>query len=223
MTVTREGIAVVAERIVDARRSGMTKATLNGVEFRLNERGYCQRFVRQVHEAAHLPTPWASCCAHSTQQHLEGAGLRIPNALRGCIVSFSLSSPKCSTCGQSVGHTAICLGNGMVAENTSATRGDPRPPGTKITDLGVIGYSRVLGYYSPIRDFRPSPYADGPCRIKVNEMDGPGYIRGERVFFPEGTPARDWAVQNGGQAYDHLPESNRVYIYVPGHPSIPGR
>ncbi len=220
---TLEDIAQAAEAVVRARQRGDTEATYHGVRFNLGERGYCQRLVRLCHEAANVPSPWASCCAHSTQQHLEGAGLDVSGAVRGGIVSFSLKSAICSVCGQTVGHTAICLGNGVVVENTSSgQRGNPRAAGTKMTALVDIGLSRVVGYYNALKP--KSPYANGPCRVKVNDVDGPGVIRANVVYFPDGvTSVRAWAERLGGHAYDHLPQENRVYVYVPGNPPVPGR
>lgn len=213
---TLEGIARCAEEVVAARLRGYTRATLHGEEFELTERGWCQKFVRQIHLAAGVPRPWASCCAHSTQQHLKGAGLRVPGPVRGGIVTFSLKSALCSKCGQTVGHTAICLGNGMVAENTSSgSRGNPEAAGTKRTPLADIGLSRVVGYYSALKPSPVSPYADGPCRVKVNDVDGPGVIHHGEVFFPDGTGVRAWAEEHGGHAYDHLPQEGRVYVYGP--------
>lgn len=219
-----EDIAAAAEAVVAARRRGDIETTLHGVNFALTERGACQRFVRLCHEAASVPHPWASCCAHSTQQHLAGEALGVSGPVRGGIVSLSLKSAICHTCGQEVGHTAICLGNGYVAENTSSgSRGNPLAAGTKITPLAALGVSRVVGYYAAVVPFTPSPYANGPIHVKVNDHDGPGVMAGGVAYFPDGlTAVRAWAEDRGGHAYDHLPTERRVYVYVAGNPPVPG-
>lgn len=141
--------ADIAVEIVAARKRGDALATKNGVEFRTNERGYCSRFVRLCHKAAGLPTSVFGCCAHETYRRLEQHHKRISGPLRGGILVFSNSGPKCSTCGKAVWHIAVDLGNGLVAENTSSgTRGEPRAAGTKITPLSSIGTSRLAGRYS---------------------------------------------------------------------------
>jgi hypothetical protein len=148
-TTMPQNPADIAEAIVAARLRGDTLATKNGVQFKTNEKGYCSRFVRLCHKSAGLPTSVFGCCAHETYRRLEAAHKRVQGSVRGGIIVFSNSGPKCSTCGTNVWHIAVDLGNGYIAENTSSsTRGNPKAAGTKKTPLASIGTSRIVGRYS---------------------------------------------------------------------------
>lgn len=143
----RKRIVEIALQAVEARASGKTKVRLSRVwpdEWcYLEEPGYCNRFVRQVHEAALglPPMSWtySAGTASTTIRKLERANKTLPPGVTrqpGDIVGWYDE--------QGPGHIAIYLGNAygdgrlLVAENTSASRGYPKAPGTKITQLKNI-------------------------------------------------------------------------------------
>lgn len=158
-TITKADLADLAERVVAARQAGRREITINRITFKLEEGGMCSRFVRQAQEAVLNLPEWSlsfgrgrhmACCASATEVNMVGMGYKRSTSERGDIVCFNnpAAGGTCKTCGRVVGHIGINLGGGLVAENTSASRGNPRPPGTKITALQTIGASRVSGYYS---------------------------------------------------------------------------
>lgn len=210
-----ENPADIAEEVVQARRRGYTRATVNGVVFNAEERGWCSRFVRLCHLAAGLPTEVFACCAHSTAQHLAGQQRGTGNPGRGDIVTFRLDSPKCSICGQPVWHIAILDGDGRVYENTSSgSRGNPRPAGTKQTPLSEIGHSRITGYYSLQAPLAEHPYRDRDIIVKLADRPFPGVLRGGVSYLgnDQGPPVRVLE-QIGGAVYDHIPDQGTVYVY----------
>lgn len=218
--------ADVAEEVVRARKAGYARATVNGVEFNTEEAGWCSRFVRLCHLAARLLPPGDefgpfSCCAHSTAQHLQGAGRRVQSPSRGDVVAFTSpeSGQRCRTCGQAVWHAGIYLGEGRVAENTSSgSRGDPRAPGTKVSALAEVGLSRVWGYFRLWKAAPAEAYRDGPVRIKVLDVPYTGFLRAGRTYFgsPEDeSPLPVRALEQGGfQIFDHIPDERTVYVYL---------
>jgi hypothetical protein len=151
----RFAVAERAVEAVDARTAGATEVILgNGgtrQSFDLDEGGMCNRFVRQCVETALglVPFTWAyrGATAKATLAKLEAAGKRVPLADRqiGDILGIEMAGP---------GHIVIYLGNlfdpnkELVAENTSAHRGFPRPPGTKVTSFASLK-SRITGCYRP--------------------------------------------------------------------------
>ncbi len=208
-------LATVAEQVVAARKRGETKTTLGGVTFDLNTGGYCSRFVRQCHESAGLPTGVFSCCAHSTAQHLEGAGKRVNTLVRGALMVWTNSGPACSVCRQAVWHIGIYLGDGQVAENTSITsRGEPRKAGTKVTPLDAIDpqHTRLWGLFS-VAQLAPA-YQDGPITVKVADKPYAGTLK-VGVSYLGDMPVRQFE-QVGGAVYDHIAGERTVYVYKAG-------
>jgi hypothetical protein len=145
--------AAVAEAVVARRRVGDTSVRCNGVDFDTEERGYCERFNRLTHIAAHVEWDgWdGCCCAYRAGQLLNDDGKHVDRMTTGVyrpqsddIIVFGPVGMRCSVCGQDAGHVVVCLGqdaqgNVMVAENTSSkTRGNPRKAGTKISFLREV-------------------------------------------------------------------------------------
>ena len=132
----RCGVVVMrASEVVQARQHGEKTFTAGGQTFDLEKGGYCNRFVRQVFETAiginAFSWYFGDATARLTLDKLapytlsKGAKLQ-PGDIIGW---YDGSGPY--------GHIAIYIGGEkkLIAENTSATRGDPRPPGTKVTRL----------------------------------------------------------------------------------------
>jgi len=143
---TAADVSLVAKTAVASRRQGSASVNLNGHIFDLNAGGMCARFVRQCYEAA-LKIPdftweYRASDARQMERALRAAGLATSSPQPGDIVCFNNQSYV-------HGHIGIWVGEGQVAENTSSgSRGDPRPPGTKLTPLASIGEAKVSGYYS---------------------------------------------------------------------------
>jgi len=142
--ITSAHVADIAEQAVTARRGGMSIVTINGTMFDLDTGGWCARFVRQCHEAAIGGGEWAwefgSATAYEMERKLILAEKIVDDPVAGDIVGMS-------TAGKPPGHVAIYAGGGYIYENTSATRGTPSAPGTKLSKLGsssVTNYYRVL-------------------------------------------------------------------------------
>ena len=156
MQGTIADIAKVARDAGAAGDLGRTAITINGIKFDLDERGACSRFVRQVHEAARSGPPGCEfdyqggrfgCCAAKTEHTLKAAGLNVVGDPQpGAIVCFNQppSGSRCKHCGRRVGHIAVYLGEGLIAENTSSLS---RGPGTHIHHLTEDLRRRVSGYY----------------------------------------------------------------------------
>lgn len=131
-------IVETAMQVVEARQAGKDSLAIGRVTFDLNERGACNRFVREVHEAAfgkrEQTWEWRRYYAKQTLDALQAAGYRVTDGSRkpGDIIGHRAGS---------AGHIAIYVGDyygdkrQLVAENSSAERGDPAAPGTKITRL----------------------------------------------------------------------------------------
>lgn len=236
---TREAVVDVARRVVAARKAGNQYVAINKTRFNTLEKGWCARFVRQVHEAAcnladGIMTsshggPHA-CCASATEVNLRGSGYKVASAVPGAIVCFNnpASGGKCSTCGRAVGHIGIYLGDGLVAENTSsAKRGDPRAAGTKITKLSDIGASRVSGYYAvlPAAAGAAPGYVEGPvkCMVAVpddTQPDGLRYVA-LRGILDDGTTyveQREYTamLRPDLTLVNKLPEEGKTYVFLPG-------
>lgn len=215
-------LATTAETVVAARVRGDTETTLNGVTFDLETGGMCSRFVRQCHQAAGLPTDAFGCCAHTSGQHLKGAGKQLSTLVRGAVMVFSNSGPACSSCGQAVWHIGIYLGNGRVAENTSSgKRGEPRPAGTKISALSDIDPdgSRLWGLFS-VTNIKPDAYRDRPITVKVLDVPYTGFLEGGTSYLgstADAAPMPVRVLEKGGfVVYDHIPDENTVYVYLRG-------
>ena len=142
----RQKVIARALEAVEARIAGRSMFTVQQQTFFLNKGGLCDRFIRQVFETAlGLPaTTWefAAPSATSTLNHLRRRGYEVSmdDLQAGDIVGHT---------GGQYGHIVLYLGEPygdgrrLVAENTSATRGFPEKPGTKITRLAVV---LALGY-----------------------------------------------------------------------------
>ncbi len=142
-------VLIVAQAAVNARKQGMSEATIHGHTFLLDVGGMCARFVRQCHEAAlglhEFDWQFAAPSAWDMEGKLKRAGLKVEKPQPGMIVCLNANytGPP--------GHIGIWAGDGWVLENTSCgTRGTPRPPGAKLTRLAEIGATRVSGYYAPL-------------------------------------------------------------------------
>lgn len=155
----------VARKVVDTRiASNKDAVKMNGVLFRLNETSMCSKFVRQCYQVVTgIEWPeWAGQFAIWSERELQK--YKVSARYPGCIVCFNTplytyhglvngrpkvwdwSAEKVKS-QNAYGHIGIYMGSDMVAENTSATRGTPDVPGTKITQLREIGANRVSGYY----------------------------------------------------------------------------
>jgi hypothetical protein len=157
-----EDVARVAEAAGRAGDAGKSRYEHNGIIFDLDERGYCARFVRQVHEAALNTGAWNwphnAPHARAMERKLEAAGLRVTDPKPGDIVAVNGG-------GGQYGHIAIFIGGGRIAENTSSTS---RGPGTTISALSDVA-SRVTGYY------RAAPEAVGGYPPEITVVALPGY------------------------------------------------
>jgi cell wall-associated NlpC family hydrolase len=121
---------------VQARASGKHTYTVGGQTFNLDQGGYCNRFIRQVFETVLglKPFEWrfGAAWANLTLDKLEP--YRVSGNLQpGDIIGWQKRD--------GYGHIALFVGDyygdgrRLVAENTSAKRGSPVEPGTKITQL----------------------------------------------------------------------------------------
>ena len=193
MQGTIAAVAKIARDVGTAGDIGRSAITVNGIEFNLTERSYCSRFVREVHEAAKGGPPGCefdyrgghfACCAAKTEHNLKVAGLdAIGDPQPGAIVCFNHppSGKKCKYCGRRVGHIAIYLGEGLIAENTSSRS---RGPGTHIHHLTKDLRKRVSGYYHAL----PIAVVQG---LDVDEWAQPWVQRamdeGLLTGYPDGT------------------------------------
>jgi len=150
----RHDVLRVAIAVVERALAGDAEATCHGVNFDLLSGGYCERFVRQCHEAAGVPFPYAADTAAHTERNLKAAGLATTNPQPGDIMCLTEGAP---------GHIAIYgwllavngsnivqspNGVSCVLENTSSgRRGNPRRAGTKITPLNTCVGGRTPRYY----------------------------------------------------------------------------
>jgi len=192
MKGTLADVARIARQVGTAGDQGQRSITVNGIEFDLTERGYCSRFVREVHEAARNGPPGCefdyrggrfACCAAKTEHNLKVAGLRvIREEGPGAIVCFNNppNGSVCQYCGRRVGHIAIYLGQDSIAENTSSAS---RGPGTHIHHLTTSLSERVSGYY----------HALPPVAISESDVDewAQAYVdraidEGILVGYPDG-------------------------------------
>jgi cell wall-associated NlpC family hydrolase len=137
---TRQAAIRRAMEAVEARRAGRATYKFGGQTFYLNMGGYCNRFIRQCFETVLGLSAFDWCfgaaSARETLNKLDPYRIEVkPSKLQpGDIIGwYDGSGPY--------GHIAFYVGDyygdgrKLVAENTSAKRGDPNPPGTKITQL----------------------------------------------------------------------------------------
>lgn len=141
---TRRKVIDRAMAAVQARQEGKSTYRAGGQVFELNIGGYCNRFVRQVFETVlglgAFEWRFGAQWARKTLDKLDSAQMAVHDATPavlqpGDIIGWYEGSGP-------YGHIAIFVGDvygdgrkDLVAENTSAKRGDPNPPGTKITRL----------------------------------------------------------------------------------------
>lgn len=139
----RQAVVKRALAAVHARQAGKHSYTAGGQTFDLDAGGYCNRFIRQCFETVlglkAFDWRYGAAKARDTLDKLDLANHTIidakPSTLQpGDILGwYDGSGPY--------GHIALYVGDyygdgrKLVAENTSATRGAPNPPGTKITQL----------------------------------------------------------------------------------------
>lgn len=137
MYTTRQRNLIVsrATEIVKARQNGKTSVVRYGQKFDLEQGGYCNRFIRQVFETSlgigAFSWYFGDATARKTLDKLKPYVLPKGAKLQeGDIIGWY------DGCGV-YGHIALYIGGEkkLIAENTSATRGDPRKPGTKVTRL----------------------------------------------------------------------------------------
>lgn len=146
----RKAVIARAKEVVRARATGKTAATFGmgnaKQSFDFETGGYCNRFIRQCFETAlgMKPFSWyfGAAKAKDTLRKLSAYAIPLTQRQPGDILGFA-GDP---------GHIAIYLGKEyqadkeLIAENTSATRGFPRPPGTKVTSYAAVK-ARISGCY----------------------------------------------------------------------------
>ena len=147
----RQAVLRRAAEAVLARVAGRTAVWVGGYsptaqKLDLIAGGWCNRFVRQCFETAlgRRPFSWYFGAARACLTLRKLEKYRVPLAQRqpGDILGFP-GNP---------GHICIYLGRTfdakkeLIAENTSATRGWPRAPGTKVTAYKTLA-GRVTGCY----------------------------------------------------------------------------
>ncbi len=137
----RDKVIGRAMAAVEARQAGKHEYKAGGQTFLLDVGGMCNRFVRQSFETAlGLPEQsweYRAATAIETLNHLRRDGYEVPmdDLQPGDIIGHTSGS---------AGHIMLYVGDyyddgrHLVAENTSATRGYPEKPGTKITRLAVV-------------------------------------------------------------------------------------
>jgi len=179
-------IAKIARQAAEARQNGKSSVKLNGRIFNLIEKGYCERFVRKCYEAG-MDIPDMSW------RYRAGDAWDGENAIKEGIahgdkglskVSLNKSQPGdiiyFNSSGTRPGHVAIYLGNNQIAENTSsASRGNPRSAGTKITSLNEGNLkNRITGIYSMFAPSAASGFEEGSVKINVNNQTVEGMMTG---------------------------------------------
>ena len=195
--MTKERVVEIAVQAAEAHADGRRDTTIAGHEFRVGPvygadgkaKGYCARLVRQVHEAAlglgEYEWAFRAANAREMEANLERAGLQVDKPEPGDIVCFNKN-------GGTYGHIGIWLGDGKIAENTSAgNRGKPREPGTKITPLSATLKKRVSGYYAAM------PAAKDKPRTVLMIEHGTGKVVGSFKLVPNG---------------NHIEDQGKVYV-----------
>ena len=139
----RQAVVKRAMSAVQARQAGKHSYKVGGQVFDLDKGGYCNRFVRQCFETVlglkAFDWRFGAAKARDTLDKLDLANCAVIDAKAstlqpGDIIGWYDGSGA-------YGHIAIYVGDyygdgrKLVAENTSAKRGDPNAPGTKITQL----------------------------------------------------------------------------------------
>jgi hypothetical protein len=174
-----------------------------GQKLDLKRGGYCARFVRQIYETAcgigEGAWKYAAGSALEMCDKLAAAGNTVGNhsLVAGDIIGINRNSGQ-------YGHIAIYVGqvNGKdcIAENTSsATRGNPRSAGTKLTPLSDV-IDRVTGVYRLL--------------YGVPDPAWPGY---KPILFSGGKYYLLKVMTNG----DHRSDQGKVYFAVADETPIP--
>jgi len=136
----RQLVVKRAMAAVEARQAGKHSCKIGRQEFNLDTGGYCNRFIRQCFETvlglAAFDWRFGAKSARETLCKLEDYRIdaKASTLQPGDIIGwYDGSGPY--------GHIALYVGDyygdgrKLVAENTSAKRGAPNAPGTKITQL----------------------------------------------------------------------------------------
>ena len=131
----KQAVVKRALQAVSARQKGKQAFIAGGQTFDLEKGGYCNRFIRIVFETALGLKPFAWYFGDETARLTldKLAPYVLPKGAKlqeGDIIGWY------DGCGV-YGHIALYIGGEkkLIAENTSAKRGDPKPPGTKVTRL----------------------------------------------------------------------------------------
>jgi len=195
---TTADVARVARQAGEAGDRGFVGIIINKINFDLNERGWCAKFVRQVHEAATGcgPGNWPYQAANAKlmEEKLEADGLAVLNPVAGDIIAINRSSGI-------FGHIGVYLGDGWFAENTSSAS---RGPGTTISPVSAVA-ARVTGYYRavPLEDALKVVLLPGdaliPCGAEVED----GVTRCD---------LRPLAEALGYEVHDHIDDQGKVYL-----------
>lgn len=149
--VQRKAVISRAIAAVNARVEGRSTFTMGGQTFELDKGGWCNRFIRQVFETAlgmeAFTWRFGALKAYLTLKKLEAYRIPLRSRRPGDILGIE-GNPLFGFCG----HIMLYLGREfdphkeLVAENTSATRGYPRKPGTKVTSYATVR-ARITGCY----------------------------------------------------------------------------
>ncbi|NMC34940.1 MAG: hypothetical protein GYA36_21170 [Veillonellaceae bacterium] len=196
----------IATQAARARQNGQSNITLgsgaSAQRLDLNRGGYCARFVRQVHEIACGLSDggWEYAAGTATDMcdRLRAGGRQVdPATMRpGDILGINRNSGT-------YGHIAIYVGDGQIAENTSsATRGNPRSPGTKLTPLADVA-DRVTGCYRLAEAYVIVQRESGEVLTRRGE------IRGDELWVPAREVLEAMGVE---RITDHLRDEGKVYV-----------
>lgn len=138
--VTKARVAEIACEVAQVRESGHRYALVGQVTFDTVNKGWCTRFVRQVHEAAlglrPFGWPYAAPNARECEYKLKHAGCQTQKPEPGDIVCMNYTR-------HAKGHIGIWLGD-VVAHNTSSRNWGP---GTVLTPVQKVG-DLISGFYS---------------------------------------------------------------------------
>ena len=148
-----DDVARVARQAGEAGDLGHSSVVINYIRFNLKERGYCARFVRQVHEAATGCGVWNwkynAASARAMEAKLKADHCAVTtNPVPGDIIAVNGGAFW-------AGHIGVYIGNGLFAENTSSK---VRGPGTTISRVADVA-NRVTGYYRAVTTASEDPAA----------------------------------------------------------------
>ena len=148
-TLQRDKAVQTAMEATAAAQRGEKTYTEGKHVFNLTKGGMCQQFVRQCVEAGNgwAPHTWEfgdnEPNAKAASRNMRAAGLELPKGT--LLITGDILTHERGTHGHIVMVASIWGGQTWVAENTSsASRGQPRRPGTKITPLSAITYDHVF-------------------------------------------------------------------------------